>query len=41
MAKRPKCTLLFAPQAIDHLELIDSKYHGLLRRTIRELEYES
>ena len=36
MVKRPKCTLLFAPQAIEHLELIDAKYHGLLRRTISE-----
>jgi mRNA-degrading endonuclease RelE of RelBE toxin-antitoxin system len=36
MAKRPKFTLAFAPEAIEHLDLIESKYHGLLRRTIRE-----
>src|SRR5438093_8814812 len=36
MAKRPKFTLSFAPQAIEHLDLIESKYHGLLRRTIQE-----
>ncbi len=36
MAKRGKFTLSFAPQAIEHLDLIDAKYHGLLRRTIRE-----
>src|SRR5438270_743163 len=36
MAKRPVFTLSFAPQAIEHLDLIDSKHHGLLRRTIRE-----
>ena len=36
MAKRPKFTLSFAPQAIEHLDLIESKYHGLLRRTIKE-----
>jgi mRNA-degrading endonuclease RelE of RelBE toxin-antitoxin system len=36
MAKRPKYTLSFAPQAIEHLDLIESKYHGLLRRTIQE-----
>ena len=36
MAKRSKFTLSFAPQAIEHLDLIDSKYHGLLRRTIEE-----
>jgi len=36
MAKRAKFTLSFAPQAIDHLDLIESKHHGLLRRTINE-----
>ena len=36
MAKRPKFTLLFAPQAIGHLDSIESKHHGLLRRMIRE-----
>ena len=36
MAKRPKFTLTFAPEAIEHLDLIESKYHGLLRRTIHE-----
>src|SRR5881396_820839 len=36
MAKQPKFRLSFAPEAIEHLDLIDSKYHGLLRRTIHE-----
>ena len=36
MAKRLKFTLSFAPQAIEHLDLIESKYHSLLRRTIKE-----
>lgn len=36
MAKRSRFTLSFAPQAIKHLDSIDTKYHGLLRRTIRE-----
>ena len=36
MAKRAPFTLSFAPQAIAHFDLIDSKYHGLLRRTIKE-----
>ena len=36
MAKRSKFTLSFAPQAIEHLDRIDSKYYGLLRRTIKE-----
>jgi mRNA-degrading endonuclease RelE of RelBE toxin-antitoxin system len=36
MAKRPKFTITFAPQAIEHLDVIEPKYHGLLRRTINE-----
>jgi hypothetical protein len=35
MAKRAKYALSFAPQAIEHLDFTESKYHGLLRRTIR------
>ena len=34
--KRPKFVLSFAPEAIEHLDLIESKYHGFLRRRIRE-----
>jgi hypothetical protein len=36
MAKRPRFTLLFAPEAIEHLDLIESKYHGLLQEAIKE-----
>lgn len=36
MVRRPKFTLSFAPQAIKHLDLIESKYHVLLRRKIKE-----
>jgi hypothetical protein len=36
MAKRSPFTLSFAPQVIEHLDLIDAKYHGLLRRRIHE-----
>jgi mRNA-degrading endonuclease RelE of RelBE toxin-antitoxin system len=36
MAKRPTFTLSFAPEAIEHLDLIETKHHGLLRRTIKE-----
>ena len=36
MAKQPIFALSFAPEAIEHLDLIDSKYHGLLRRAISE-----
>jgi mRNA-degrading endonuclease RelE of RelBE toxin-antitoxin system len=36
MAKRPQYRLSFAPQAIEHLDRIDAKYHRLLRRTIKE-----
>jgi hypothetical protein len=36
MAKRPEYALWFAPQAIEHLDFIESKYHGVLRRTIKQ-----
>ena len=36
MVRKPKFTLQFAPEAIEHLDLIESKYHGLLRRAIGE-----
>jgi len=36
MAKGVKFTLIFAPEAIAHLDLIENKYHGLLRRTVQE-----
>src|SRR5258708_27531493 len=36
MAKRPIFALSFGPQASGHLDLIASKHHGLLRRTINE-----
>ncbi len=36
MAKRPKFALTFAPEAIGHLDGIEPKYHGILRRAIGE-----
>jgi hypothetical protein len=36
MVKRPEFTLTFAPEAVEHLDRIEAKYHGLLRRTIKE-----
>src|SRR5487761_1608030 len=36
MARPLKRTLSFAPEAIEHLDLIDSKHHSLIRKTIRE-----
>jgi mRNA-degrading endonuclease RelE of RelBE toxin-antitoxin system len=36
MGKRPKFTLSFAPEAVEHLDVIESKHHGLLRRIIKE-----
>jgi mRNA-degrading endonuclease RelE of RelBE toxin-antitoxin system len=36
MAKPSKFTLSFAPEAVDHLDWIETKYHGLLRRVIKE-----
>ncbi len=36
MAKRAKFTLVFAPETVDHLDVIATKHHSLLRRTIKE-----
>ncbi len=36
MVKGPNFTLTFAPEAVAHLDWIESKYHGLLRRVIHE-----
>src|SRR5438874_13703285 len=36
MAKRPKFTLSFAPEAIEQLDLIEPKCHRLLREAIQE-----
>jgi hypothetical protein len=36
MAERPRFRLIFAPDAIEHLDQIESKYHSLLRRAIKE-----
>ena len=36
MVKRDKFTLLFAPEAIEHLDFIEPKHHTLLRRTVNE-----
>ncbi len=34
MPRRPRLTLRFAPEAIEHLDAIERKYHGFLRRAI-------
>jgi mRNA-degrading endonuclease RelE of RelBE toxin-antitoxin system len=36
MTKQPRFTLTFAPEAIEHLDSVEAKYHGLLRRAIHE-----
>src|SRR5438128_7784129 len=36
MVKRSNFALSLAPEAIEHLDLIESKSHGLLLRTIKE-----
>ena len=36
MAKRPQFELSFAQQVIEHMDLIESKYHRLLQRAIHE-----
>ncbi len=36
MARRPKFTLTFAPETVDHLDAIERKYHRLIEKTIDE-----
>jgi hypothetical protein len=36
MGRRVPFTLRFAPEAVEHLDAVDVKYYGLLRRAIRE-----
>jgi len=36
MPRRPKFSILFAPETLNHLDVFERKYHGLLRRAIDE-----
>ncbi len=36
MARRPKFELIFAPEAVDHLGVIERKYHSLIEQTLDE-----
>lgn len=36
MARRPKFTLEFAPETVDHLDAIERKYQRLIEKTIDE-----
>jgi hypothetical protein len=36
MSRRPRLTLRFAHEAIEHLDAIERKYHGFIRRVIAE-----
>jgi hypothetical protein len=36
MARLPRLTLIFAPEAIDHMDAIERKYHRLIQRAIDE-----
>jgi mRNA-degrading endonuclease RelE of RelBE toxin-antitoxin system len=36
MPRRPKFTLIFAPETLDHLDAIERKDHRLIRRAIDE-----
>ncbi len=36
MISRPKFTLDFAPETVDHLDAIERKYHRLIEKTIDE-----
>jgi mRNA-degrading endonuclease RelE of RelBE toxin-antitoxin system len=36
MARQPKFALTFAPETLDHLDVIERKYHRLIQKTIDE-----
>src|SRR5215471_14589505 len=36
MAKQRAFTLIFAPEAVEHLDWIDPKFHSLIQRAINE-----
>ena len=36
MPRRPRFRLTFAPEALEHLEAIEPKYHRLIRKTLDE-----
>jgi len=36
MVRQPKFTLTFAPETLDHLDIIERKYHRLIQKTIDE-----
>ncbi len=36
MAKRPRFTLEFAPEAIEHFDAIEKKHHRLIEEAIHE-----
>lgn len=36
MPRRRKFTLIFAPETLDHLDVIERKYHHLIRQAIDE-----
>lgn len=36
MAKLPRFSVVYAPEAIEHLDGVERKYHGLIRQTIKE-----
>ncbi len=36
MARRPRYDLIYAPEALDHLDVIERKYHRLIQRAVAE-----
>ncbi len=36
MARKPKFGLIFAPEAVDHLKVIDRKYYALIEKALDE-----
>ncbi|MBE7470995.1 MAG: addiction module toxin RelE [Anaerolineae bacterium] len=36
MTPRPRFTLTFAPETLEHLDFVERKYHSLIQKTINE-----
>jgi mRNA-degrading endonuclease RelE of RelBE toxin-antitoxin system len=36
MARRPKFALIFAPEVVEHLAVVERKYHSLIEKTLDE-----
>ena len=36
MGRRPRFSILYAPEVVKHIQAIEAKHHGLIRRAIHE-----